>query len=91
MLITKPGYGSFVEAASASVPVLYVSRGDWPEQPCILDWMNAYGRCLELDRAALDEGRLDEPVARLLALPEKPAPVLTGVNDALRAIHALLT
>ena len=30
-LLCKPGYGSFVEAASCGVPVLYVARPDWPE------------------------------------------------------------
>ena len=32
-VLTKPGYGTFAEAACSGVPVLYVSRGEWPEQP----------------------------------------------------------
>lgn len=31
--VTKPGYGGFVEAGCNGVPVLYVRRGDWPEEP----------------------------------------------------------
>ena len=34
-IITKPGYGIFTEAACAGVPVLYVTRQDWPEEPAL--------------------------------------------------------
>ena len=32
-MIAKPGYGTFAEAACNAIPVLYVSRSDWPEEP----------------------------------------------------------
>ncbi len=34
-ILGKPGYGTFAEAACNGKPVLYVSRGDWPEEPAL--------------------------------------------------------
>ena len=38
LLFTKPGYGSFSEAAANGVPVLYIPRKNWPEQPWLIEW-----------------------------------------------------
>ncbi len=43
LVITKPGYGTFVEAACHGVPVLYLERPDWPEAPALCDWLEAQG------------------------------------------------
>jgi UDP:flavonoid glycosyltransferase YjiC (YdhE family) len=74
-LITKPGYGAFVEAACNGVPVLYVPRIDWPEAPFLVRWLHERGKCREISyddlfgdhlRGALDalwQVRRAEPVA----------------------------
>ncbi len=81
-LLTKPGYGSFAEAAAAAVPVLYVSRDDWPEEPCLVEWLKAHGRCAEVPRAELEAGRLGEGLDRLLAAPARTAIPPSGVGEA---------
>ncbi len=48
VLLAKPGYGSFVEAACNETPVLYLQRDDWPETPYLESWLNQYGRCLPI-------------------------------------------
>lgn len=81
-LIGKPGYGSFAEAACNGTPVLYVARGDWPEEPYLVDWLHRHGRCAEIERALLVSGDLEEPLNRLFAQP-RPAPVApTGIDTA---------
>jgi hypothetical protein len=40
-VIAKPGYGTFTEAACNGTPVLYVRRQDWPEQDCLIDWLQS--------------------------------------------------
>ncbi len=67
-LVSKPGYGSFVEAALNDVPVLYTRRPQWPEEPCLVDWLARHGRCLELSRRDLEQG----PAAALEALWAQP-------------------
>jgi hypothetical protein len=57
-LICKPGYGSFVEAACGSVPVLYVNRADWPESPALTTWLQQHGVCREVSRQALEQGNI---------------------------------
>jgi hypothetical protein len=59
-LICKPGYGSFVEAASCGVPVLYVSRADWPESPALITWLQQHGLCREVSRDVLEQGMITE-------------------------------
>ena len=52
-VLTKPGYGTFVEAACAGVPVLYVARKDWPEEPYLVNWLKRNGSCAEVEREHL--------------------------------------
>jgi hypothetical protein len=40
-IITKPGYGTFTEAALHCCPVLYLKRPDWPEQQPLIDWLTS--------------------------------------------------
>jgi len=47
-LVGKPGYGTFVEAAAADTPLLYLPRPDWPESPCLETWLATVGRCREI-------------------------------------------
>ena len=57
-VITKPGYGTIVEAACHAIPTLFVRRGVWPEEPALVDWLVAYGTAREISRAALECGAL---------------------------------
>ena len=57
-VITKPGYGTFTEAAANGTPVLYQRRADWPEQDCLIDWLHGNGRCREISGADLAAGNL---------------------------------
>jgi UDP:flavonoid glycosyltransferase YjiC (YdhE family) len=73
-LICKPGYGSFVEAASCGVPVLYVSRADWPESPALIEWLQQHGLCREVPREILEQGRIAEALKEIWNAPQ-PKPV----------------
>lgn len=74
-LVCKPGYGSFVEAASCGVPVLYVSRADWPESPALISWLQQHGLCREVSRQALEQGRIAEVLEEIWKAP-RPKPVI---------------
>ncbi len=89
-VLTKPGYGTFAEAACAGVPVLYVARRDWPEEPYLVQWLAEHGVCLEVQRDALHTGNLDDALNQLWALPKPPAPVPSGINEAADYLAALL-
>ena len=74
-LICKPGYGSFVEAASCGVPVLYVSRADWPESPALITWLHQHGLCREVSRDVLEQGMIAE-VLQEIWNTLRPEPVI---------------
>jgi hypothetical protein len=89
-LVTKPGYNAFVEAAVASVPVLYAARGDWPEEPFLTAWLRQRVPCLEIPREELLTGAFLGRVPGLLAKPRPPPPAATGAAEAARALIELL-
>lgn len=88
-VITKPGYGTFAEAACSAVPVLYVPRDDWPEAAYLTQWLHAHGRCVEVPREDLQSTRLEHYLRTLWALPEMPRVAPTGVVQVADIIDAL--
>ncbi len=86
VLIAKPGYGSFVEAACSGKPVLYLPRKDWPEAKILIDWLNDHGTCKEIGYEAFQAGALHDDLQQLLAqaTPKRMAP--TGAYEASKTI-----
>ena len=89
-LITKPGYGSFAEAAAAGVPVLYVPRGEWPESACLVSWLRAHARCAEISRAALESGQFAGVLRQLLEAGVYPPVPANGVDEAAEYLVGML-
>jgi hypothetical protein len=89
-IVTKPGYGTFAEAACAGIPVLYVSRCNWPEEPYLVQWLQQNGVCREVERAALQEGEIEGDLGTVLAAPLPAAPSASGVVEAADSLLALL-
>jgi hypothetical protein len=77
-VLTKPGYGTFAEAACNGTPLLYVRRGDWPEQDCLIDWLKDNARCREVDMAALLGGNLRPALDALWRQEAPPVPRAEG-------------
>ncbi len=90
LMLAKPGYGSFAEAACNGVPLLYVSRGDWPEEPVLTRWIRHQVPALEIPLPDLVAGRLAGPIAELLAAG-RPRPLEpSGIEAAADLIEPLL-
>lgn len=88
LLVTKPGYGSFAEAAACGLPVAYIPRNDWPEEPYLVRWLERRGHAAALPRGDAETGTIAEPVERLLAKGRYPPVAPTGVGEAAQAIAA---
>jgi len=81
-VITKPGYGTFAEAACNGIPVLYVPRSDWPEAPHLVDWLGRQVPAAPISAAEFIAGRIGRPLGQLLDT-ERTAPVpASGVDEA---------
>ena len=83
-VLTKPGYGTFTEAACNGIPVLYIRRDDWPEQDCLIDWLQRNACCAEISESELASGRLHEALEKLWQQPAvqplAPASALEAAN-----------
>lgn len=89
-LVTKPGYGAFVEAACNGVPVLYVPRVDWPEAPHLVRWLQAHANCVEISWTALHTDALAAALEALWSQPRRARVVPTGVAQAADELQRLL-
>lgn len=89
-VVTKPGYGTFVEAAAARVPVAYLPRRDWPETPWLTQWLARHARAAEIDETALQAGLAEETLERLWAEPSPPPVCYTGSDEAAGLLSELL-
>jgi hypothetical protein len=91
LVITKPGYGTFTEAACNGTRVLYASRGDWPEEPALTSWLHETGCASELPAEMLEGGGFGKQVNEILerAVPAKPRP--DGVDGSVRILASLLS
>jgi len=83
-VLTKPGYGTFTEAACNGVPVLYLRRDNWPEQDCLIAWLQENARCAEISETELANGQLGDALDSLwqqaiVALP-RPDGALEAAN-----------
>lgn len=81
-IITKPGYGTFTEAAVNGTPVLYQRREDWPEQDCLIAWLEAEANCREIDAPCLQTGELSTTLMELFSQAPRPPPLATGCREA---------
>ena len=90
VVLTKPGYGTFAEAGACGVDVLYVSRGGWPEEPYLLEWLRAHARVAELGRERLLQGDFTGALTTLAEMPRRRAAVAGGEHEATELIQGLL-
>lgn len=94
-IVAKPGYGTFAEAACNGTAVIYQRRENWPEQDCLVDWLQANARCKEISAIDLAAGNLGAALAavRQTAVPieKHEAPTFAGAEMAASHLVRLLT
>lgn len=81
-IVTKPGYGAYCEAAVWGTPILYLPRGDWPEEPWLNAWEQQHVHCEAISDAQLQSGQLHAALERVITLTRtqpKPKVQPTGV------------
>ena len=81
-VVTKPGYGTFVEAACSGVPILYLQRDDWPETRHLATWLAVHARAGMLMREQLLAGDLVDGLERLWQAPVPAVPLANGAGEA---------
>lgn len=83
-VVSKPGYGTFVEATYGGIPLLYLARDDWPETLHFAAWLARYGRAAELSRDTLVRGDFIDVLQELWQAPAPIPPPAAGADQAAR-------
>jgi hypothetical protein len=91
LIITKPGYGMFAEAAAAGVPVLFTTRSDWPEADALVAWLQDQAHCSQITTEALQMGAFEQPLAQLLEQGPYTPVLPTGNAEAAALISELFS
>jgi len=83
IVMTKPGYGTIMEAVAAEVPVVYVRRYNFADEQPLVDFLGRYGRSSQLSLEDFHMGRWlpAYEAAQRHRDPLKPPPC-TGASDA---------
>lgn len=89
-VMTKSGYGTFVEAAAAGTPLLYVERPDWPEEPCLVEWLHQHSRAVGISREQFEHGNFGEAIWDLACGARSEPIVPTGIEQAAEYLLARL-
>ena len=84
IIMSKPGYGTLVEAVALRTPLAYVRRYNFADEQPLVDYLHRYGRGVELAGTDFAAGRW-EPALRVagdLPTPSIPPPTASGAEDA---------
>ena len=90
VVVTKVGYATIVEAACNGTDILYLPRGDWPEEPFLEAWMADNARSETVSREALESGDLGPALAALQERPRPHRPEASGAGEAAEGLLGLL-
>ncbi|MEP6958272.1 MAG: hypothetical protein ABI980_06045, partial [Nitrospirota bacterium] len=93
VIMTKPGYGTIVEAVALHQPVVYVRRYNFADEPPLVDYLHRYGCGIELSIDDFTQGRWEPALQQALASPVpslSPPPPITGAEDAATILAKLL-
>ncbi len=84
IIMTKPGYGTVVEAVAAHTPLVYVRRYNFADEQSLVDYLHQYGLGVELSLDDFTHGRWKESLHHVCSLstPSEPARPATGAGEA---------
>ena len=84
VIMTKPGYGTIVEAVALQQPVVYVRRYNFADEPPLVDYLHRYGRGIELSLDDFTRGRWEPALQQALTMPISalPPPSPSGATEA---------
>ncbi|MFQ5903749.1 MAG: hypothetical protein ACE5JO_08665 [Candidatus Binatia bacterium] len=91
VVVSKPGYGIVADVIAHQVPILYTSRGDFPEYPFLVEALNRWATSEFIPREELLAGNLGPYLERLLEKERNwPTIPLNGAQVAAEKVLDLL-
>jgi len=91
VIMTKPGYGTIVEAVALQQPVLYVRRYNFADEQPLVDYLHRYGRGIELSLDDFTQGRWEAALQQALNTRPSSLPLpSTGATEAAKILATYL-
>jgi len=81
LVITKPGYGTILEALALGLPVVYVRRYNFADEGPLVEFLHAHGQGLELSRQDFLSGRW-KPTLEAVGSRKRPMVPISGAAEA---------
>jgi len=93
VIMTKPGYGTIVEAVALRQPVVYVRRYNFADEQPLVDYLHRHGRGIELSLDDFTLGNWEPALQQILTapFPTLPPPSPTGAAEAANFIAQQLS
>src|SRR5580765_2871991 len=84
VIMSKPGYGTIVEAVALQQPIVYVRRYNFVDEPPLVDYLQRYGRGIELSIDDFTRGRWEPTIGKAVAMLSSATtpPPSTGAMQA---------
>lgn len=91
IILSKPGYGTVIEAVAVGKPFIYVRRYNFADEGVLVDYAHRYGRSYELSKDDFFSGAWREVLEGVQALPgpSEPPPE-SGVSAAADILDSYL-
>jgi len=90
VFITKPGYGSYTEAACCGTPVLNIAREGWAEVPYLEAWLRNLIPFESISLQQLQSGDFSDTLERLLKHSRTEGIKPDGITEAVETMLSLL-
>ena len=92
LLLTKPGYGTIVDAVATRRRVVYVRRYNFADEDVLIDYLHRYGCGIELSAGDFLDGRWEDTMDAVLRLSaaQTSAPLAGGAEDAAHLLKTYL-
>lgn len=92
IILSKPGYGTVIEAVAAGKPLVYVRRYNFSDEGVLADYAHRYGRAYELSKEEFYAGAWGEALDATLALSDPvELPLESGIMAAADIIDSYLS
>ena len=88
VIMTKPGYGTIVEAVMLQQPVIYVRRYNFVDEQPLVDFLHQYGHGIELSIDDFTRGRWEPTIDKAMAMRSLPT-TRTPLTGAVQAASIL--
>ncbi len=85
-VVSKPGYGTAAEVIHYQLPFLFTCRGDFPDEPFIVAWLESYGRCKQIDKSEWLSGNFGDYLVELIKELPKNKVTCNGAEVAAKII-----